>query len=232
MEKLSHRERVQLALHHQDSDRAPMDLCGSTCNMVDPLYFKVKKALGITGDIAPYRSGRTCTYYDERVLTALDTDFRHIAIKSPKGFHLDIQPDGTYVDDWGVTMRLYKNEVQCLSSPLADAEDAEDVLRHPCWPDTKDKSRVEGLKERVDYLRKHTDYAISAKFVTSLGFLEHGGYLRGFTNFMCDLAADEEIANAICDVFDDVGNEAKHIEIAGKMKELASKFVIYDRAIY
>ncbi len=40
------------------------------------------------------------------------------------------------------------------------------------------------------------------------------------------------IANAICDVFDDVGNEAKHIEIAGKMKELASKFVIYDRAIY
>lgn len=40
------------------------------------------------------------------------------------------------------------------------------------------------------------------------------------------------IANAICDVFDDVGNEAKHIEIAGKMEELASKFVIYDRAIY
>lgn len=40
------------------------------------------------------------------------------------------------------------------------------------------------------------------------------------------------IANAICDVFDDVNNEAKHKEIAQKMKELASKFVIYDRAIY
>jgi len=33
-------------------------------------------------------------------------------------------------------------------------------------------------------------------------------------------------------VFDDVANEAKQKEIASKMKELASKFVIYDRAIY
>ncbi len=40
------------------------------------------------------------------------------------------------------------------------------------------------------------------------------------------------IANAICDVFDDITNEAKQKEIASKMKELASKFVIYDRAIY
>ena len=40
------------------------------------------------------------------------------------------------------------------------------------------------------------------------------------------------IANAICDVFDDIGNEAKQKEIALKMKELASNFVIYDRAIY
>jgi len=40
------------------------------------------------------------------------------------------------------------------------------------------------------------------------------------------------IANAICDVFDDVNNEAKQKEIAVRMKELAEKFVIYDRAIY
>ncbi|HRF56795.1 MAG TPA: serine hydroxymethyltransferase [Campylobacterales bacterium] len=40
------------------------------------------------------------------------------------------------------------------------------------------------------------------------------------------------IANAICDIFDDVNNESKQKEIASQMKELASKFVIYDRAIY
>ena len=49
MDQLSHRERVLLALNHQDTDRVPMDLCGSTCNMVDALYFKVRDMLGIVG---------------------------------------------------------------------------------------------------------------------------------------------------------------------------------------
>lgn len=199
METLSHRERVRLALSHQDSDRVPMDLGGSACNIVDPLYFKVRDALGIQGDIPPYRAGRTCTYYDERVLEALDTDFRHIAIGSARDHTIQMAPDGSYVDEWGVKLRLAGNEVQCLASPLEDAADAEDVLRHTQWPNTTDTSRVNGLKERVAYLRAHTDYAITAKFVTSVGFLEHGGYLRGFQNFLCDLAADEDMANAICD---------------------------------
>ena len=199
MDQLSHRERVLLALSHQDTDRVPMDLCGSTCNMVDPLYFKVRDLLGIKGDIPPYRTGRTSSYYDERILEVFDTDFRHISIKSPKGHPTVIAPDGTYTDEWGVKMRLYAGEVQCMDSPLKDALDADDVLAHPQWPDTTDRSRVEGLKERVQYLRRHTDYAVSAKFVTSLGFLEHGGYLRGFQNFLCDLVADEDMANAVCD---------------------------------
>ncbi len=199
MDQLSHRERVLLALDHQDTDRVPMDLCGSTCNMVDALYFKVRDMLGIVGDIPPYRSGRTSSYYDERILDAFDTDFRHISIKSAKSHPTVIAPDGTYIDEWGVKLRLYAGEVQCLESPLENAEDADEVFAHTQWPDTTDRSRVEGLKERVQYLRKHTDFAVSAKFVTSLGFLEHGGYLRGFQNFLCDLLTDEDMANAICD---------------------------------
>jgi uroporphyrinogen decarboxylase len=155
--------------------------------------------LGIKGDIPPYRTGRTSSYYDERVLDVFDTDFRHISIKSPKGYQIKIAPDGTYIDEWGVKLRLYAGEVQCLASPLEDAEDVDDILNHKQWPDTTDRSRVEGLKERVQYLRKNTDFAVSAKFVTSLGFLEHGGYLRGFQNFLCDLLADEDMANAVCD---------------------------------
>jgi glycine hydroxymethyltransferase len=40
------------------------------------------------------------------------------------------------------------------------------------------------------------------------------------------------IANAICDVFDDIANEAKHKEIALKLKELASGFKIYNQPTY
>ena len=203
-EQLSHRERVLLALSHRDTDRVPTDLCGSTCNIVDPLYFRLKEKLGIVGDIPPYRRGRTSSYYDERILGALDTDFRHVSLSGAKSFAIQHAPDGSYVDDWGVTMRLYGGEVQCVSSPLRDAQSPDDVFAHKLWPDTADRSRVAGLRERAQYLAEKTDFAISAKFVTSFGFLEHGGYLRGFENFLCDLVGEEDLANAVMDKVEQV----------------------------
>ncbi len=43
LEKLTHRERARLALNPQEPDHVPIDCGGSTCNLVDPLYFKVKE---------------------------------------------------------------------------------------------------------------------------------------------------------------------------------------------
>ncbi len=40
------------------------------------------------------------------------------------------------------------------------------------------------------------------------------------------------IANAICDVLDDISNEEKHSRIKTEMTELARRFVIYDRPTY
>lgn len=197
MKKLTHRERVRLAINHKEADRVPMDLCGSTCNIVDPLYFKVKERLGIKGDIKPYRKGRTSTYYDERILEILDIDFRHLWLKSPKSFKTIENPDGSYIDEWGVTMKKVGDYVEVIDSPLKEA-DVEDIEKHS-WPDISDRSRVEGLKERAEYLHKNTDYAISAKFVTSGGFLEHGGWLRGFEQFMVDMLVNEEFAKVLMD---------------------------------
>ncbi|WP_456450706.1 serine hydroxymethyltransferase [Hydrogenimonas sp.] len=42
----------------------------------------------------------------------------------------------------------------------------------------------------------------------------------------------EIIANAICDVLDDIGNEAKQKKIKEEMTALARRFVIYDRPTY
>ena len=42
----------------------------------------------------------------------------------------------------------------------------------------------------------------------------------------------ETIANAICDVLDDIENEAKQAKIKEEMTELARRFVIYDRPTY
>lgn len=42
----------------------------------------------------------------------------------------------------------------------------------------------------------------------------------------------ETIANAICDVLDDIHNEEKQAKIREEMTELARRFVIYDRPTY
>ena len=42
----------------------------------------------------------------------------------------------------------------------------------------------------------------------------------------------EIIANKIADVLDNINDEALHGKIKEEMKELASNFVIYDRATY
>lgn len=194
---LSHRERVRIALNHQEPDRVPMDLCASTCNIVDPLYFKVKDMLGIKGDIKPYRSGKTCNYYDERILQALDTDFRHIWLGPPKSLKKIKYDDGSFIDEWGAHMKKIGNFVEPVEPTIK--EPSMDALIKHNWPDTEDTSRVDGLKERASYLYHNTDYAISAKFVSSGGFLEHGGWLRGFENWLMDLTLNEEFANAFCD---------------------------------
>ena len=84
MKTLTHRERVLAALNLQEPDRVPLDLGGSASNMTDPVYFAVKKLLGFEKDIAPYRSGRTCNYYDERIFEALDIDLRWVSLKGPR----------------------------------------------------------------------------------------------------------------------------------------------------
>jgi glycine hydroxymethyltransferase len=42
----------------------------------------------------------------------------------------------------------------------------------------------------------------------------------------------EIIANKIADVLDNIDDSALHASIREEMKELASRFVIYDRPIY
>ncbi len=42
----------------------------------------------------------------------------------------------------------------------------------------------------------------------------------------------ETIANRICDVLDDIGNEAKQAEIKEELKQLAQQFVIYSQPTY
>jgi len=226
---LEHRERVMLALEHKEADRIPIDLGSVGGLMVDSVYFKVKDLLGIKTDIKPYRHGSTANYYDERVLEALDIDFRHIWFSSPDKPKSVKNPDGTATDDWGITWSEYGSYPKIFPLQKASYED----LGKYQFPTPGKDWDVEDLKNRAEHLSKNTDYAIVAKEVVSGGgILERSYYLRGVEELFSDMYLNEkfameligrvaEVEMAYWDIFlDAVG---PHVDIVQRASDLGTQ---------
>ena len=103
---MNSKERVLRAVNHQPVDRMPVDLGGTACSMVDEVYFKVKEALGIAGNIGPYRKGSNVCYYDERVLEKLGVDVRRVFARQTDNYP-KYHEDGTFSNEWGRCVTLW-----------------------------------------------------------------------------------------------------------------------------
>ncbi|UCF96465.1 MAG: hypothetical protein JSV89_14960 [Spirochaetaceae bacterium] len=193
---MTHRERVLRTLEHAEPDRVPLDLGSVGSLIVDPLYFEVKKLLGIHEDIAPYRSGSTANYYDERILEALDVDFRHLWLTSADKPKAKRNPDGTVRDEWGI---LWSSEGSYpVHFPLKGA--TENDIASFNWPLPEGRWDLTGLKERAERLSRDTDYALVAKAVFGGGgILERCYYLRSIEELLVDMRLREQIARFIID---------------------------------
>ena len=105
---MTHRQRVLTALNREEPDRVPIDIGSSVNNMNDGVYHQVKRYLGIDGEIRQFRGLMTATYYDERVLEALDVDIRHVWLNDPVEYRAVIDElfdPMSYTDDWGVEIK-------------------------------------------------------------------------------------------------------------------------------
>lgn len=178
---MTSRERVIMTLEHKEPDRIPLDLGSVGSLLVDEVYFQTKKLLGIHGDIEPYRRGSTANYYDERILEALDIDFRHVWLHSP---------DKPVTDEWGITWSSQGSYPEIFPLKEALIEDLEDYS----WPfpeKTWDLKEIE--KKASDY--HNSSYAVVAKAVFSGGgILERCCYLRTIDQFFIDFYENEEFA--------------------------------------
>ncbi|BCV22267.1 uroporphyrinogen decarboxylase family protein [Moorella sp. Hama-1] len=192
---MNHRERVLAVLNHQEPDLVPLDLCNTASFINDPAYFALKEYLHIEGDVAPFRKGFTGNYYDERVLAALDIDFRHVWLKPPAGYQQMNYPDGTFSDEWGVLYRLLGNERAIMRNPLSGA-DVDAIDKYP-WPDPAALGRTDGLAEKARYLYEETDYAVAAHAAYIYGLFDNAWILRGFEEFMTDLMINKDFARRL-----------------------------------
>ena len=74
---LNPRDRVLLALNHQEPDRVPLAIGGGPYGIVDELYLKLVELLQLGKPVEAFRTGHSISYMDDRLLEKLGTDFRY-----------------------------------------------------------------------------------------------------------------------------------------------------------
>jgi len=196
------RERVHMALNHEEPDRVPIDL-GSTpvTGICRNAYASLLACLGLSGreiqvvDILQQLAG-----VDEDVLQALEVDFRPIQTNPPAGFRLQIRDEGdyeVYYDQWGAKLSRPKvggHYFDYVEYPIK--ESTLQALERYSWPGPDDPSRYAGLRERARTLHERMPYALVGICDLATDILARPQWIRGYAESMLDLAADPDFAEA------------------------------------
>jgi uroporphyrinogen decarboxylase len=217
---LSHRERVLMALAHEEPDRVPLALWGSQYGLIDGLYRRVRNHLGLAAEgeiLMRPRKGHTVNYMNDRLLERLDIDVRYVwsgatDVNSPLG--------GVGPDLFGVEYQKTGYQVHPVKFPLADAS-LEDVERYRL-PDPAALVDRAAARERARMLREKTDYAVIARAANSFGLFDQACYLMGMERYMTELYDSPEIvelvASKLCDFF--IGLYEPYLDAVGPFVDI------------
>lgn len=247
---MNHRERVVAAFRHQPVDRLPVDLGGMrSTGIMAVAYNRLKKLLGITGgDLLIYDTGQQLAYVEEPVLQHFGCDVIPLDGGLLNGWRDYTLVDGTpaKIDKTFLTEPDGEGGEYCVSKkgerlshrpagghyfdtvstpPLAGAETAADLDRYK-WGTFTDKY-LKKLQKEAKRLYEETDYAIMGTFGGA--FLEGAQGLRGWSQFMMDIASDRTFTEALLDhmlaqslknvelYLDAVGDYIQVIQMGGDM---------------
>jgi uroporphyrinogen decarboxylase len=216
---MNHRERVISAIRHQEPDRIPVDLGGMRSTGIMALaYAGLKDHLGITeGGIYVFDTMQQLSFVEEPVRQRFGCDVVILDQGLLAGWRDYILPDATpakisadfrtepdgaggeYALDAAGRRVQYRPASSFyfdgIYNPLADVSSEADLDRYP-WPTVTDEALTR-LQDEARRLYEETDYAILGSFGGA--FLEGGQGLRGWANFMMDLAGNPGFAEALLD---------------------------------
>ncbi len=247
---MNHRERVVAAIRHQPVDRLPVDLGGMRSTGIMAIaYQRLKQYLGIQeGDIFVFDTGQQLAYVEEPIRERFGCDVVILDSGLLNGWREYTLPDSTPAKitatfqtepdgeggeyaldgcgnrtDHRPAGSLYFDNIS--TPPLAEAETIADLDRYP-W-DVFHDEQLEKLRREAKRLYEETDYAILGSFGGA--FLEGGQGLRGWDQFMMDLAGDRKFTEALLDrmlanamrnvdlYLDAVGDYIQVIQMGGDM---------------
>jgi uroporphyrinogen decarboxylase len=229
---MNHRERVVAAIRHQPIDRLPVDLGGMRSTGIMAIaYNRLKKHLGNNeGDIFVFDTGQQLAFVEEPIRQRFGCDVVILDGGLLDGWRNYTLPDGTpakicasfltkpdgeggeYALDSAGNLTAHRPAASfyfdnITRPPLAEAESIADLDRYD-WGILKDED-LEKLRREAKRLYEETDYAILGSFGGA--FLEGGQGLRGWDQFMMDIAGDRKFTEALLDRM--LANSLRNVEL-------------------
>jgi len=208
------RDRVLMALNHEEPDRVPIDLASTPVSGVcRGAYADLLAHLGLAGrEIRIIDIPQQLADVDEDLLASLEVDFRPISSNPPADYRPEIFDEGdyeAYIDEWGVKRRRPKvggHYFDGVEQPIRESTLA--ALERYRWPDPDDPSRYRGLGQQARELRERTPYALVGRCEMGSDILAGFQWVRGFAASMLDLAANPDFAEAFLDRLTDIAIRA------------------------
>lgn len=193
---ISPRERFALIMAHQEADRVPLDLAGTSLTNIDAgVSDRLRELLGFCGEPQEINNGM-----DERVLKALEIDFRRVgSLVGSGGRQVQGRPD-RQVDMWRVERAWTGQYWDIVKSPLKGAT-IEDLKAFP-WPEPEQwfsEKQLLGYREDARRLWQETDTVVVAEHPV-FGVLELGCWMCGFDDFLLRVAGDHDFVRCFFDI--------------------------------
>jgi uroporphyrinogen decarboxylase len=192
---MRHRDRVLIALHHEEPDRCPMQI-----SFTPEFASRLKDDLGLTEKDFHNPHGGGNTYVLERTL---DEDMLLTSVGWANSYYATevYSRDGvSYTDEWGVGWKNVEYETrfgkgrytEIVGHPLAD-DDAIDSYQPP------DPNRPELYIEAERVIKEYKDeYWIVGVTVTTI--FEAAWALRGYERTLMDLAVHSDFVEKLFDI--------------------------------
>jgi len=200
---MNHRERILAALNHEEPDRIPVDLGGTLATSINiQAYQKLHKMHGIAGEPKVFSRRSMIADVDDEILQRYSIDTRSLPLLG-NSRPTESYPNGGYKDEWGVVREQpeplghYMDTVNPLDGNCT-LQDIEDYA----WPDPHDPGYTLGLAEAGAQLRAKSDAALIMSL--PVGPLHLAQWMRGYENWMMDLAGNLEIYTAMMDKITDL----------------------------
>jgi len=187
------RQRVEATLAHKEPDRVPLTLGGSANHLSEERYRVLRDHFNFQE--VPRRTlvGFYSTPDYNPLLDCLGTDFRFVHIRPPTSYISNPVGEGfkEFIDEWGLRHRLVSGYYDLAGAPLAQDLTIEAIEKFP-WPDPYNPDRLVGLKEEVEGLYNHTDFAIVGHRPVYGNLWEMTRLLVGMENALLITATDQK----------------------------------------